>query len=101
VQTTCSKWQPSSVARLYRKLVNLEVVEAVLALERFRSSRCWFALTSIPITRAYGPAQSVLGRLGGAAAGDQDAAVFTVGLVGPEEVGIGAPPLACRPSAGR
>jgi hypothetical protein len=74
---------------LYRKLVNLEIVEAVLVLSASVLSML-VVLTSIPARVR--PAQSVLGRLGGATAGDQHAAVIAVGLVGPEEVGIGAPP---------
>ena len=78
MQTIWSKRRPQLVDALDRKLVDLEVVEVVLALERLGAAHAGRAEVDAGHPRR-GPAQGVLGRLRCSAAGDQDGEVFPVG----------------------
>ena len=72
---------------LHGKLAHLEVGERVLALQLLRERDALGADVD-PDDLGAGPAQRIVGGLGGAAAGDQYAAVVAVGLGRPEEMGI-------------
>ena len=72
------------------ELAHLEVVERVLALQLLRERDALRADVDADDSSAR-PAQRVVRRLRRAAAGDQDAAVFAVGLGRPEEMRFGAP----------
>ncbi len=74
---------------LHSELAHLEVGERVLALQPLRERDAVGADVD-PDDLGAGPAQRVVGGLGGAAAGHQYAPVFAVGLGGPEEMVFGA-----------
>ena len=85
--------RPQLADALDGELADLEIVELVLSLELLGVADAGRAEVDArhPGRR---PAQGVLGRLRGPAAGDQDRVVLAVGLRGPEQMIVGAAPAA-------
>src|SRR5262245_52645657 len=78
------------------QVVNFEIVEFVLALERLRAAHARGAEVDAGDTRTT-PPQGMLRCLRGAAAGNQDGEIISVGVGGPEEMVIGAASLRVLP----
>ena len=92
VQTMWSKPRPRSAARSTASWRNSRLSRAYLSFKALRERDTFGADVDSDDLGAR-PAQRVMGGLGGAAAGDQYAAVVATRLVRPEEMGIGAPAM--------
>ena len=97
VQMTSSNVMPSSPTRSIGNRRTSRLASPYLC---FSASVCrtLVALKSIPITCAAGARSGVLGRLRGAAAGDEDRALFGVWLVRLEEMKVSATPARVLPA---